>query len=513
MMLKIENLALNAFVASIGDECVLAQVLIRRGPSPFTLTLSPPRGEGTERCAGYELRHVDDAATTADNLRLVTINDARLLAQSTASGEFRPLKSAPNLQRGWRLVAVNDAELEAALSRLYPGAVADWFAARSVNPPVTNYREYANRQSGMFRVTAKLSDAQVASVIKAACDAKFCLKRRLWRGAGLAADTAADKSLIPCLEPCAILLESARRTFRAEQPENPTGSHQMTKQKKSILTLSEWFECGGAAFALWMWYDILGSHDLIKLCIMGAGLTLLQTGFCHFIYTVLRSFHLLSRLPFTCATFVWICLTIFTWDFVYKNSEPLIEAPTFALSVSIVMGTSDREMLPEFWFVTDQVAYAVPLAILFDFTNLKQISSRIRGYSVETQINGNKWITMQSVDTRQGNIVSIPPPGTNFADARIFLFQDIFNEKISDINISPGVPVEGWLFLSIPKEGWNPKHIRFRIVYSSESDDVQPVIMFGPKTDTDFRQGKIIMGTNEDISAIPKKFWEERYTH
>jgi hypothetical protein len=202
-MTKLENPALKDFVASLGNELVIAQVLIRRSGS------------------GYELRYVEDPAVTADVLRLVTLNELRTLAQCTAAGEFRPLKSAPTLQRGWRLFAANDAELEAALSRLYPGAVADWHAARSALPPVTNYRDYANRQSGMFRVTAKLSDAQAATVIHSTCAAKSCLKRRLWTVSGLEPDAAPAKSLIPCLEPCAVLMEAARRLFRAEQPENP----------------------------------------------------------------------------------------------------------------------------------------------------------------------------------------------------------------------------------------------------------------------------------------------------
>jgi hypothetical protein len=37
--------------------------------------------------------------------------------------------------------------------------------------------------------------------------------------AGLAADGAEEKSLIPCLEPCAVLLEFARKAMRIEQEE------------------------------------------------------------------------------------------------------------------------------------------------------------------------------------------------------------------------------------------------------------------------------------------------------
>lgn len=199
MALPFQNPALQKFVAQIGSEFVIAQVLI------------------TRQGAGYELRHVEDREAAPASLRSITPADARALAQFTASGEFRPLKSAPTLQRGWRIIALNDIELEIALSRLYPGAIADWHAAQSPSPPVTHYRDYVDRQTGMYRITTMLTDAQAADVARTVCDAKNCLKRRLWIVPGLAPDAAEIKSIIPCLEPCAVLMESARKAFRESQ--------------------------------------------------------------------------------------------------------------------------------------------------------------------------------------------------------------------------------------------------------------------------------------------------------
>jgi hypothetical protein len=198
-MVTIENPALKAFVAHMGAEVVLAQVLIRRNV-----------GE-------YELRHVRDRDVAAESLRAVRPVEARLLAQFTSAGEFRPLKAAPTLPSGWRILAGSDAELEQAMNGFYPGALADWHAARTSKPPVTNYRPYAERQSGMYRITAKLTDARAAGVIMEGCDPAQCLKRRLWTVPGLEPDPGGNKSLIPCLEPCAVLLELARKTARAER--------------------------------------------------------------------------------------------------------------------------------------------------------------------------------------------------------------------------------------------------------------------------------------------------------
>ncbi|MEO8425570.1 MAG: DR2241 family protein [Verrucomicrobiota bacterium] len=193
--------ALEALVAKIGNELIVAQVMIRR------------------TAAGFELRHVDDCEQSSDTLRVLSLNDVRSLAQFTTQGAFRPLKSAPNLQKGWRLRPSGNAELETALNQLYPGLIADWFAARSPRPPITHYREFTNRQTGMYRVTQMLNDDQAAQVISAGCHNRLCLKQRLWTVEGLAPDAQKDKSLIPCLEPCALLLEFARKAMRIEQEE------------------------------------------------------------------------------------------------------------------------------------------------------------------------------------------------------------------------------------------------------------------------------------------------------
>ncbi len=198
-MATVTNPALSAFVQQIGNELRLAQVLIRRS------------------LEGFELRHEADRETAASLLREITPKELRALAQFTIAGAFRPLKSAPNLQTGWRLPVRDELEFERVLNEFYPGAVADWFAAQSADPPVTGYREFTARQTGMYRVTTMLTDAQAAGVVRACCHASFCLKRRLWTVDGYVTDDGREKSLIPCLEPCALLLEFARKSTRVEQ--------------------------------------------------------------------------------------------------------------------------------------------------------------------------------------------------------------------------------------------------------------------------------------------------------
>jgi 4Fe-4S iron-sulfur cluster binding domain/DR2241 stabilising domain len=189
----------RTFLAAFDTEVVFGQVAVRR----------------LER--GFELRHESDRAAAPDSLATLNGTELRDWAQTAAGGGFRPLKSAPNLRSGWRAEATDGAALELLLHYIYPGAVADWFAAQSAHPPLTSYRQFTARQTGMYRITTMLDDAVAGAAIRACCHVDFCLKRRLWSVAGLEPDAAGCKSLIPCLEPCALLLEFARKVARLEQ--------------------------------------------------------------------------------------------------------------------------------------------------------------------------------------------------------------------------------------------------------------------------------------------------------
>ena len=191
--------ALDAFIAQLGSDFAFAQVRISPCPD------------------GFALRHFADAEVAEAALTTVEIAALRSLAQTTADGAFRPNKAAPNLRRGWHALVRDAAELETALRHLYPGALADWFAARSSPPPVTDYREFTARQTGLYRITQILPDALAAQTTRACCAPEFCLRRRLWNAPGIETDASEEKSAIPCLEPCALLLDLARRAMKLAQ--------------------------------------------------------------------------------------------------------------------------------------------------------------------------------------------------------------------------------------------------------------------------------------------------------
>jgi hypothetical protein len=218
------NPALQAFTSSITQEKLWAQVLIQSAGHTFSV------------------RHIADRDLPLDKLRRLSVPDLRKLAMHTASGQFRPLRSSPDLPRGWTLSCNTPDELWRALQELYPGSIPDWFAAQSSNPPITHYRDFTNRQTGMYRITQLLTDDQAANVARAACHSRFCLKQRLWTVPGLASDSSAEKSTIPCLEPCAILLELARKTARIEQEDKLSVQFSRSEMQSFLAAVQDTLE-------------------------------------------------------------------------------------------------------------------------------------------------------------------------------------------------------------------------------------------------------------------------------
>ncbi|MDX1952828.1 MAG: DR2241 family protein [Verrucomicrobiota bacterium] len=170
-------------------------------------------GEGNR----FELRHQEDLTEDPNSLSEADLKELRKIADFTASGQFRPLKSAPNLRKGWKHLTSTLPALEIALNILYPGALADRHALLTNRGKPTDYRPFTARQTGMYRITTMLSDEQAAASVRACCHLRFCIKQRLWTVPNLPVDPAEEKSNIPCLEPCAVMLEFARKSMRIVQ--------------------------------------------------------------------------------------------------------------------------------------------------------------------------------------------------------------------------------------------------------------------------------------------------------
>jgi hypothetical protein len=181
------------------------------------------------------VRHKLDRDVPAAQLQ--TYSDpfaARDIATFTDDGRYRPLKSAPNLRRGWRMAELDFDRLVTAIDCFYPAALAHWHAWREAKLQTTTYRSCAARQSGMYRITTLLGDEQVRRVAACCCNDGECVKIPFWQidettklGLEMKTSTNHDHVSMPCPEPCSLFLSFARKAVRLEQEE--TMSVQFTK--------------------------------------------------------------------------------------------------------------------------------------------------------------------------------------------------------------------------------------------------------------------------------------------
>jgi sirohydrochlorin cobaltochelatase len=133
------------------------------------------------RSGGFVLCHRDDEK--ARDLEILRKPDDALgIARYDDAGNYRPLKTAPNLLHGWRLELVHLGELRRALDYFYPGRLAMLTAWTENRLSTTSLRETLDRQSGMYRVAAKISDEQIDDVVGNLCRSDGgCLRTILWK--------------------------------------------------------------------------------------------------------------------------------------------------------------------------------------------------------------------------------------------------------------------------------------------------------------------------------------------
>ena len=187
------------------------------------------------QAAGFALRHYEDVGR--DQLKTYRSADAAIeLAKFDDAGNYRPLKTAPNLRHGWHLELSDLSALERALDLFYPGRLALLAAWESNCLTTTSLRDTLGRQTGMYRVAAKISDQSIDELVGSFCRSQGgqpgCLRTILWpRDASgtqpslrLPLDkfiapvdqTARNEKVIPllCQEACNLLVAAARETVK-----------------------------------------------------------------------------------------------------------------------------------------------------------------------------------------------------------------------------------------------------------------------------------------------------------
>ncbi len=130
---------------------------------------------------GFVVSHREDESL--DQLQTYRdAEDAVEISKYDDAGNYRPLKTAPNLRHGWRLELATLEELRRALDYFYPGRLAVFAAWKSGQLNTTPLRETLDRQSGMYRAAAKISDSRIDELVADFCRSdRGCLRTILWK--------------------------------------------------------------------------------------------------------------------------------------------------------------------------------------------------------------------------------------------------------------------------------------------------------------------------------------------
>lgn len=193
-----------------------------------------PRGTDGDGRAKYRLCHRDDAdeaqnATPATLERYHRADDALEISKSNARGDYRPLKSSPDLRRGWYLALTGAAAVREALDFFHPAMIGSFFRHRNGALRTVPLRQTLERQTGMYRFARNISPAGAQALIREHCDStRGCLKKILWP---VSADepiaslppekldpaaVAAGEMPLLCNEACHLLVAGARLAAKRE---------------------------------------------------------------------------------------------------------------------------------------------------------------------------------------------------------------------------------------------------------------------------------------------------------
>ena len=186
----------------------------------------------------YGLRHVDDAATPADDLTSHEDPlDARDIAKHDDDGDYRPLKTAPSLGTGWQFPGLDAAALLEAVHAFYPATVQNWHRERQGELDVNHWHETVSRQTGIYGVVRTWDRGEghehVNWVAEACCDDSQCLKRREWAyDEETALDVDGGDGEFPCREPCSLVIAAARQWTKLEGEQAQTYEFELTPSEK-----------------------------------------------------------------------------------------------------------------------------------------------------------------------------------------------------------------------------------------------------------------------------------------
>jgi len=181
----------------------------------------------------FDLRHRDDQ-DRGDLITYVETEEAERIARFDDGEKYRPLKTAPNLRHGWRLILADVSAVRLALDGFYPGRIAALLAYENDALLTSSLRETLARQTGIYRVAARITKGDANDLVARFCRSDGgCLRTIRWpqdQAGGVASSllpmakfdpgydqTARGESTVPllCQEACNLLVAAARGVVKS----------------------------------------------------------------------------------------------------------------------------------------------------------------------------------------------------------------------------------------------------------------------------------------------------------
>tara|TARA_R110000850_G_scaffold248959_2_gene373865 strand:- start:5471 stop:6091 length:621 start_codon:yes stop_codon:yes gene_type:complete len=161
--------------------------------------------------------HKRDTGMTGHIPTVDSVSDLREIAKFDASGEFRPLKTAPSLKSGWKIECRSSTEFLELLDVIYPAVVGTWLAYQGGDLTPVPLRDTLDRQTGQYSQSGQITDQMANQIMRSTCS-QGCIRKIAWpidNCCKVSRLTRPPRDIpVICTEACTFAIEEARRLVK-----------------------------------------------------------------------------------------------------------------------------------------------------------------------------------------------------------------------------------------------------------------------------------------------------------